>query len=84
LRRPFRPLQIMSVLAAVLPIVRKSLRCSRSAERAGRLPISAKINLAKSGERLHANPGPNPRTALSASQRPIKRSTDGKIEKTQI
>jgi hypothetical protein len=55
LRRPFRPLQVIGVLAAVLPIARKSLSFSRSAERAGKLPIPAQINLAKSGERLHAN-----------------------------
>jgi hypothetical protein len=55
LRRPYRPLQVIGVLAAVLPIARKSLQFSRSAERAGRLPIPAQINRAKPGERLHAN-----------------------------
>ena len=55
LQRPYRPLQVVGVLAAVLPVAGKSLRFSRSAERAGRLPIPAQINVAKSGERLHAN-----------------------------
>jgi hypothetical protein len=60
LRRPYRPLQVIGVLAAVLPIARKSLRFSRSAECAGKLPIPAQVNLATSGERLHANHGPGP------------------------
>ena len=68
LRRPYRPLQVIGVLAAVLPIARKSLQFSRSAERAGKLPIPAQFKLAKSGERLHANAAPILRAALSASQ----------------
>ena len=44
LRRPCRPLQVIGVLAVVLPIARKSLQFSPSAERAGRLPIPAKTN----------------------------------------
>ena len=55
LRRPCRPLQVIGVLATVLPIARKSRQFSCSAERAGKVPIPAQINLAKSGERLHAN-----------------------------
>jgi hypothetical protein len=67
-RRPYRPLQVIGVLAAVPPIARKSRQLSRFAERAGKLPIPAQSNLAKSGERLHAKPGPNLVGALSASQ----------------
>ena len=55
LRRPCRPLQVIGVLATVLPIARKSRQFSCSAERAGKVLIPAQINLAKSGERLHAN-----------------------------
>ena len=55
LRRPCRPLQVIGVLATVLPIARKSRQFSCSAERAGKVPIPAQINLARSGERLHAN-----------------------------
>jgi len=55
LRRPCRPLQVIGVLATVLPIARKSRQFSCSAERAGKVPMSAQINLARSGERLHAN-----------------------------
>jgi hypothetical protein len=69
LRRPYRPLQVIGVFAAVLPIARKSVQFSRSAECAGKLlPIQAQINLARSGERLHANTAPIPWAALSASQ----------------
>jgi len=69
LRRPYWPLQVIGVLAAVLPIARKSVQFSRSAECAGKLlPIPAQINLARSGERLHANTAPILWAALSASQ----------------
>src|ERR1700751_541133 len=68
LQRPYRPLQVIGVLAAVLPIARKSLRFSRSAECAGKLPIPAQVNLATSGERLHANPVPAQWATLSAIQ----------------
>jgi hypothetical protein len=67
LRRPYRPLQVIGVLAAILPIARKSLHFNPSAERAGRLPIPAKTNLAKSGERLHAKMVAILWAALSAS-----------------
>jgi hypothetical protein len=49
---------VIGVLAAVLPIARKSLLVRPSIERAGRLPIPAKVDLAESGERLHANTAP--------------------------
>ena len=69
LRRPCRPLQVIGVLAVVLPIARKSVQFSRSAECAGKLlPAPAQINLARSGERLHANTAPILWAALSASQ----------------
>ena len=56
LRRPCRPLQVIGVLAVVLPIARKSLQFSPSAERA----VGCQYRLrpiAKSGERLHAKMG---------------------------
>jgi hypothetical protein len=68
LRRPYRPFQVIGVLAAVLPIARKSRQFSHSAECAGKLPTPAQVNLAKSGERLHANTTPIPWAASSASQ----------------
>ena len=55
LRGPYRPLQVTGVWAAVLPNARKSLLLDAFIERAGRLPIPARIDLAVSGERLHAN-----------------------------
>src|SRR5262249_24144811 len=70
LRRPYRPLQVISVLATVLPIARKSPLFSPSIERAGKLPIPAKIDLAEPGERLHAN-RPECRGPLSAGHRQI-------------
>jgi hypothetical protein len=72
LRRPYRPLQVNGVLAAVLPNARKSLMFNVSIERAGRLPIPAKIELAESGERLHANTAPILWGGPSASQRSIR------------
>ena len=66
--RPYRPFQVIGVLAAVLPIARKSQQFSRSAECAGKLPTPAQVNLAKSGERLHANTAPIPWAASNASQ----------------
>ena len=72
LRRPYRPLQVIGVLAEVLPIARKSFQFSPSAERAGRLPIPAKTNLAKSDERLHAKMVAILWAALSVSHRWIE------------
>ena len=66
--RPYRPFQVIGVLAAVLPIARKSQQFSRSAECAGKLPTPAQVNLAKSGERLHANTAPIPWAASNARQ----------------
>jgi hypothetical protein len=47
LRRPYRPLQVNGVLAAVLPNARESLLSNGSIERAGGLPIPANIELAE-------------------------------------
>src|SRR5215471_1832583 len=55
LRRPYRPFQVIGVLTTVLPIARNSRQFSCFTERAGKVPIPAQINLARSGERLHAN-----------------------------
>ena len=78
LRRPYRPLQVTSVLAMVLPIARKSPLFSPSIERAGKLPIPAKIDLAESGERLHAN-RPKCRGPLSAGHRRIGHITTSEV-----
>jgi hypothetical protein len=72
LRRPYRPLQVNGVLAAVLPNARESLLSNGSIERAGRLPIPANIELAEPGERLHANSGPILWGGPSASLRSMR------------
>ena len=72
LQRPYRPFQVNGVLAAVLPNARKCLPFNVSIERAGRLPIPAKIELAEPGERLHANTAPILWGGPSASQRSIR------------
>jgi uncharacterized protein len=54
LRRPYRPLQVMGVLAAVLATALISLQFTPPDERAG-WPIPDKPNLGALGERLNAN-----------------------------
>jgi hypothetical protein len=57
-----------------MPIASQSQQFSRSAERAGRLPIPVKSNLAKSGERLHATMAPTLWATPKASCRSDKLS----------
>jgi len=56
LRRPYRPLQVIGVLAAVLPIATISLQLPSPAERAGTQPITKKPTLGEMGERLSHPP----------------------------
>jgi hypothetical protein len=55
LRRPYRPLQVIGVLAAVLATALISLQFTPPDERAGARPIPDKPNLGALGERLNAN-----------------------------
>lgn len=55
LRRPYRPLQVIGVLAAVLATALISLQFTPPDERAGAWPIPDKPNLGTFGERLNAN-----------------------------
>jgi hypothetical protein len=55
LRRPYRPLQVIGVLAAVLSTALISLQFTPPAERAGAQPIPDKPSLGALGERLNAN-----------------------------
>jgi hypothetical protein len=53
LQRPYRPLQVIGVLAAVLPVATTSFQSIPAAERAER---AGQRSLAAFGERLNANP----------------------------
>jgi len=55
LRRPYRPLQVIGVLATVLATALISLQFTPPDERAGAWPIPDKPNLGAFGERLNAN-----------------------------
>jgi TRAP transporter TAXI family solute receptor len=55
LRRPYRPLQVIGVLAAVLSTALISLQFTPPDERAGARPIPDKPSLGALGERLNAN-----------------------------
>jgi hypothetical protein len=55
LRRPYRPLQVIGVLAAVLATALISLQFTSPDERAGARPVPDKPNLGALGERLNAN-----------------------------
>jgi len=55
LRRPYRPIQVIGVLAAVLSTALVSLQFTPPDERAGARPIPDKPNLGSLGERLNAN-----------------------------
>jgi hypothetical protein len=55
LRRPYRPFQVIGVLAAVLSTALISLQFTTPDERAGARPIPEKDNLGSRGERLNAN-----------------------------
>jgi hypothetical protein len=55
LRRPYRPTQVMGVLAAVLSTALISLQFTPPDERAGARPIPDKASLGALGERLNAN-----------------------------
>jgi len=55
LRRPYRPRQVLGVVATVLPTALISLQCTSPEERAGARPIPDKPNLGSRGERLNAN-----------------------------
>jgi hypothetical protein len=52
LRRPYRPIQVIGVLASVLSIATMS---NFSTERAGMRPIAKTHNVGALGERLNAN-----------------------------
>jgi len=55
LRRPYRPRQVLGVVATVLSTALISLQCTSPEERAGARPIPDKPNLGSRGERLNAN-----------------------------
>jgi hypothetical protein len=52
LRRPYPPIQVIGVLAAVLPVASMS---NSPTERAGMRPIATNHNVGALGERLNAN-----------------------------